>query len=105
MADILSHDGSSVTTYHKEGDKVHIKTTEDVSPILALNAIDRNHSEQRGSYRKVASIPKTVWMMWREQLKAQGKNPDPWHVENRPWLMATLNNRDWLKLRTNEDRL
>lgn len=105
MSRILDYNNGVTTTFHKEDGKTHIKTSEDVSEILRLNAIDRNHSQQTGSYRKAATIPITVWKMWREQLKAQGRNPDPWHQDNRAWLLATLNNKEWLKLRTNEDRL
>lgn len=90
---------------YREDDKIHIRQTQDVSEILRLNQIDRSHSHQTGGMRKAATIPITVWAQWREQLKRQGRNPDPWAKENRPWLIATLNNKEWLKLRTNEDRL
>jgi len=105
MTKLLDYNNGIATTFHEEDNKVHVKTSEDVSGILKLNAIDRNHSQQHGSFRKAATIPRTVWMQWRNKLKAMGRNPDPFAQENRPWLIATLNNKEWLKLRTNEDKL
>jgi len=56
--------------------------------------------------RKVASIPVVVVDMWREEMKAQGyPNPDPLHKDNWAWLVAKLNNSEFGKLRTNEDKL
>lgn len=106
MSRVLDYNNGVLQTFHEEDNKIHIKTSEDVSDILRLNKIDRNHSDRTGSnMRHAARIPITVWAGWREQLKAQGRNPDPWHKDNRAWLLATLNNKEWLKLRTSEDRL
>ena len=93
------------TYFHTEDGKSVLSKSQDLSENLRLNKIDRNHSQQASNMRKVASVPVIVWEMWGEELKAQGKNPDPFHKENRVWLIARLNNSDWGKLRTNEDRL
>ena len=106
MGRILDADGQKMTTFHKEDGKTIIKTSEDVGEILRLNSIDRNHSNpMRSTMRHAARIPQVVFMQWREELKKQGRNPDPLCKENRPWLLAKLNSRDYLKLRTSEDRL
>ena len=43
--------------------------------------------------------------MWTEELKAQGKEPNPLATCNRDFLISKLNNRDFSKLRTKEGRL
>ena len=89
-----------ITTYHKEDGKTILKQTQDVQNTLDMNAIDRNHSNVQGNMRKVASIPIVIWDMWKEELKAMGKNPDPWHHENRGWVISKLNSAEFQKLRT-----
>ncbi len=93
-----------VEKFHKENGKVIISSHADVQKQLDMNAIDRNHSDPTRGMRKVASVPPIVVSMWRNELKAEGKpNIDPFHKTNRMWLVAKLNNRDFGKLRTNED--
>ncbi len=90
-------------TFHKEGGKIVIAKSQDVESMLSMNKIDRNNAlGWKGGMHKVASVPLIVADQWREELKAQGRNPNPFCNENRLFLTAKLNNSDFQKLRTKE---
>ncbi len=99
---------TGVTEYFDKIDgKVIIKRTQDVENTLDHNQIDRiDNTGWKGDMHKVASVPVIVADMWREELKKQGcSNPNPFCNENRPFLIAKLNNGDWYKLRTKDGTL
>ena len=112
MAKILDIDPASglVETFaqdHMTG-KITVKKYQEVDTLFAENAALRNSSGAgwQGDFHKVASIPLITAEMWREELKAKGaSNPDPFAKENKMWLIAKLNSRDWQKLRTKEGRI
>lgn len=89
-----------VKNYGEKG--FHIQTTQDVAPILKRNKQLKNDSPEhwRGDMHHVASIPLVIWQQWWRELGS-----DPMAKENRAWLTARLNNRDWCNLRTKEGRL
>jgi hypothetical protein len=84
--------------------EIKINKSQDVSGLFANNLEQRNKSRGwQGDWHKVASIPEVVVIAWREELKAKGyNNPDPLAKENNVWLMAKLNSKDFIKLRTKE---
>ena len=104
---LLGHDNlTGITeTFHAVDGKNVIKKTQDVEGILNCNTIERNGMQQgwKGEFHKVASIPLIVIEQWREELKREGRsNIDPLNKENKMWLIARLNNRDFGKLRTKD---
>ena len=96
-------DDCGVKTFHKVKDgKTIIKSVQDVQPILDTNTALKAEANKgwKGDIHHVASIPKVVVASWWKEL---GSNP--FAKENRAWLIARLNNRDWSKLRTKEGNL
>ena len=99
-------------TFHEVDNKVIIHKTADVSRELANNKREINSKDSgwkgggQGNWHKVASIPTIIIERWREELKAKG-NPDnnPLSANNRPFLIAKLNDRNFSSLRTKEGRL
>lgn len=95
-------------TFHEVDNKVIIHKTADVSAELANNKREANSQKSgwQGSWHKVASIPTIIVERWREELKAKG-SPDsnPLSVNNRPFLIAKLNDKSFAALRTKEGRL
>jgi len=93
--------------FHKEGNKITIHKTADISKELKANRQDVTQAKSgwKGAFHKVASIPLIMIEMWTEELKAQGKEPNPLATCNRDFLISKLNNRDFSKLRTKEGRL
>ena len=92
-----------VKSWHKlEDGKTIIKTTQDVSSILDANQAARSNQSTnwKGDWHEVAEIPNLIWGNWYRELGS-----DPMAKENRAWLIAKLNSRDWCKLRTKEGRL
>jgi len=94
--------------FHKEGNKITIHKTADISKELQANQMDKVEGRQgwKDAFHKVASIPLIVVEMWREELKKKGADDsNPLSARNRPFLIAKLNNRDLSKLRTKEGRI
>jgi len=94
-----------VDTYHMydaENNKTIIQTVQDVEPILSINARALSNSDKnwKGDMHHVASVPTVVWEEWWREFGG-----DPFSKENRPKLIAKLNNKDWCKLRTKEGRV
>lgn len=105
MSRLLDYDPTTGITQHysKSSDgQITIKSTQDVDPFLKDNAEVRSTQESgwKGDFHEVASIPTIVWEMWWKEL---GSNPGA--KANRPWLIAKLNNNEFLKLRTKEGRM
>jgi hypothetical protein len=94
-------------TYHKDPvtGQVRINKSKDLTAGFNQNAIERNAAKSgwKESFHKVASIEPIVIEMWYNELKAAGySNPNPLASENKMWLIAKLNSRDFQKLRTKE---
>jgi hypothetical protein len=88
--------------------KITVRKFQEVDTLFAENAVLRNSARSgwQGDFHKVASIPLITVEMWWEELKAKGlPNPDPFCKDNKQWLVAKLNSRDWQKLRTKEGRI
>ena len=110
MTKIVDYDPyTGVTeTFHKDpmSGVIKIHQSKDLGPLLKQNAIERNSASSgfKGeTFHKVASVDMIVIDMWRQELKAKGHdNYDPLAKENKLWLMAKLNSRDYRKLRTKE---
>ncbi|MGB0945016.1 MAG: hypothetical protein ACPGUE_21620 [Marinomonas sp.] len=94
--------------FHKEGNKITIHKTADVSKELEQNRVDaiQSRSGWKGHMHKVASIPAITLEIWREELKAKGyPDVNPLSAKNRAFLIAKLNNGDYARLRTKEGKL
>ena len=94
--------------YHREGDKVYIKTTQDVENALDLNKRDRNNDSGnwKGDFHKVASVPLSLMAIWNKELKDSGHpNPNILAKENSHILWRKLNDRMYGKLRTKEGNI
>lgn len=93
---------STFHMYDAENKKTIIQTVQDVEPILNINKRSLNNSDKnwKGELHHVASVPKIVWERWWREL---GSNPGA--KENKQWLIAKLNSRDWCQLRVKEGNL
>ena len=104
MKRILDTDGETTEIFHfnNASGVASIETVQDVSHCLKRNEDKRSLADKswKGDLHEVAAIPRVVVEQWYQEL---GSNP--FSKENRPWLMARLNNRDWAKLRTKEGRI
>lgn len=105
MKRILDHDAYTGLTqiYHGNSDgSFAIQTVQDITPFLSNNKEDRSAASSgwKGEMHEVASIPPIVWHTWWKEL---GSDPGARH--NRPWLIAKLNSKEFLGLRTKEGRL
>lgn len=104
MKKVLSTDGEVTEIFHYDhvNDRMGIEIVQDVEASLKRNEDKRSLADKswKGDLHEVASIPRVVVEQWYKEL---GSNP--FSKENRPWLMARLNNRDWAKLRTKEGRI
>ena len=94
-------------TFYKDpmSDVIKVNKSKDLTESFNHIARERNASSTgwKESFHKVATIDPIVIDMWREELKAKGyPNPDPLAKENKMWLIAKLNSRDFQKLRTKE---
>lgn len=102
MKKILSTDGDVTEIFHKDAhdpSKFHVEIVQDVAKYLKANKHQFNQTEKgtswKGDMHKVASIPESVLAMWWKEL---GSNP--LSKENRGWLVAKLNSREFYRLRT-----
>lgn len=88
--------------YDEANDKTIIQTVQDVEPLLDINkrALANSDPGWQGDFHHVASIPLVVVEQWWAELGS-----DPFSEENRTWLIARLNSKDWCKLRTKEGRI
>ena len=104
MGRLLSSDGDVTEIFHKEDGKIHIEMIQDVDKYLKSNAEQFNITEKgttwKGDMHKVATVPEVVLAQWWKEL---GSNP--LSKENRPWLMARLNSREFYKMRTRAGHL
>lgn len=85
-----------------DGKKVVRKLSQDVQPYFEANARERAEAtgDWRGDLHKVASIPLVVFEQMCQEAGCNLMKP-----ENRGKLVAMLNNKDYLKLRTKEGRI
>ena len=96
---LLDCQGGVLRTFHF--DEIEKKSTilvqQDISGYLRQNTREYNDSSDswKGGFHKVASIPTVVVEAWWKELGS-----DPFSQENRPWLTARLNSRDFYRLRT-----
>ena len=101
MGTLLDSDGDVHEVYHKDSHtgQFHIEVVQDVGRYLKANADEFNITEKgtswKGDLHKVASIPEVVAAQWWKEL---GSNP--FSKENRGWLAAKLNSREFYRLRT-----
>ena len=101
MGKLLESDGDVHEIYHKDNHtgQFHVEIVQDVGKYLKANADEFNTTEKgttwKGDMHKVASIPEVVVAQWWKEL---GGNP--FSKENRGWLTARLNSREYYKLRT-----
>ncbi len=110
MTKIVDYDPySGVTeTFYKDPmtGKISVNQSKDLGPLLKLNTIERNASGKtfgKEIFHKVATIDLIIIDMWRQELKAKGHdNYDPLAKENKAWLIAKLNSRDFKGLKTKD---
>ena len=104
MKRILDHDPvTGITeTYHKTDSGFMIQTSQNVAPILDRNRRISNAQDDnwKGDWHHIASIPLVIVQQWWSELGS-----DPLAKENRKWLIAKLQDREWRKLRTKEGNL
>lgn len=109
IVDYDSYTGIKETFYKDPmSNEIKVNKTADLSHNFNANAIDRNNSGSgwKETFHKVASIHPLVIEMWHNELKSEGRsNCNPLASENKMWLIAKLNSRDYQKLRTKEGRL
>ncbi len=94
-------------TFYKDpmSDVIKINKSKDLTASLDHIARERNTSGTgwKEEFHKVATVDPIIIEMWHEELKAKGvPNPYPLAPENKMWLIAKLNSRDFQKLRTKE---
>lgn len=85
-----------------DGKRVVRKLTQDVEPYFEANARERSETAGgwKGELHKVASIPLVVFEQMCKEAGCNLLKP-----ENKGKLIAMLNNKDYLKLRTKEGRI
>ena len=94
--------------FHQEGNKITIKKTGDAGVRFEQNNVEKLNAKSgwKESFHKVATIEPIMIETWRMELELKGAdNTNPLASENRTFLLAKLNNRDFSKLRTKEGRL
>jgi len=111
---------SGIKTYHAydwESDTTYIEEVQDCNPIIELNKAQLNHFPGGGrgmnegfrrgvkaGWCKVATIPNTIIDKWRREYGL-----DVFQMERCEWtkkrVLALLNSREWMYLRTTEGRL
>lgn len=107
FVDYDPHTGVTETFYKDHStNKIKINQAKDLGPLLKLNTIDRNASSKtfgKETFHKVASVDAIIIDIWRQELKAKGyDNYDPLAKENKAWLIAKLNSRDFKYLKTKD---
>ena len=109
MTKIVDYDSfTGITeTYYKDPltGEIKVNKSADLTQSFNKNTIERNNASTgwKETFHKVASIEPIVIEMWYNELKAAGySNPNPLAKENKAWLIAKLNSRDFQKLRTKE---
>jgi len=90
--------------YDHAEDKVILKCTQDVEPLLKLNKQEFNNDSMYGgvetkdkSMRKVASIPLIIIERWKRELGI-----DIMNKHDMPKIKKLLNDPEWRFLRTHE---
>lgn len=94
--------------FHQDGNKITIHKTGDAGVRFEQNNIEKLNAKSgwKESFHKVATIEPILIDRWRMELELKGADDtNPLSKNNRVFLMAKLNNRDYSKLRTKEGRL
>ena len=94
---LLSYE-DGISTFHEVKDgKTILTKSQDVEPILNLNAkaLSNSSTNWKGDMHHVASIPLLVYEQWWKEFGG-----DPMSPEHRIKTRARLNSSDWAKLRT-----
>ena len=106
FVDYDSYTGITETFYKDPmSNEIRVNKTKDLTQAFSQNAIERNSAKGgwKENFHKVASVDPIVIEMWTNELKAAGyPNCNPLAAENKMWLIAKLNSRDFQKLRTKE---
>jgi hypothetical protein len=86
------------TTYHEEGDKIHVRYSEDVESLLAYTHAKRaaeGEFEKMGEFKHVMRIPETVLLDIRTRYGWDYQDPDHW-----PLVMKILRGPEYAAFRT-----
>lgn len=108
MTDIVDFDPyTGITeTFSKDNGKIIINQAKDLEPIMKQIKAERNSATKtfgKENYHKVATVDNVIIDMWREELKLKGyPDPNPLAQENRMWLIAKLNSREFSGLKTKD---
>jgi hypothetical protein len=112
MTSIVEHDSFTGITeaFHKDSmtGEIKVNKSADLSGSFSSNLQEKNSASSgwKETFHKVASIHPLIIEMWYNELKDLGyDNPNPLAAENKMWLIAKLNSRDFQKLRTKEGKL
>jgi hypothetical protein len=111
MANIVDYDAyTGITeTFSKDNGKITINQAKDVEPLMRQIKAERNANSStfgKENYHKVATVDNVIIDMWREELKTKGHpDPNPLAAENRVWLIAKLNSRDFSGLKTKDVKI
>lgn len=104
MKKILDRYGDVTEVFHfnESTGEQGIEIVQDVESTMKRNEDARSLADKswKGDLHEVANIPLVVVQQWAEEL-----GDWPFKKEHRKWLLAKLNSRDWLKLRTKEGRI
>jgi len=98
----IGMDGSRLYHMVDEDGKGHFKTELAAQPFIDRNTKAKNNESGnwKGDLHHVASIDPVTWQAWWNEF---GGNPMA--PENKPKLMAKLNDRDYSKLRVKSGRI
>lgn len=95
---------TGITEWHRtrEGPGLHfdIAYQQDVEPIIEANKISMNHGTHSKEFRKMATIPPIVEMLWRKKYGIDIYNPN-----HREGVKRLLNSPEWSYLRTAPGRI
>ena len=94
--------------FHQDGNKITIHSTGDAGVRFEQNNIEKLNAKSgwKESFHKVATIEPILIEQWRMELELKGADDtNPLSKNNRVFLFAKLNDRDYSKLRTKEGRL
>jgi len=99
MKRLFDHDPLSGLTewfhYDDATDKITIETVDDVEPVLDANKRSYNEGRKSTDFRRIATIPPVVQLLWMEKYGVDLTNKD--HL---PAVKRLLNDPEWRYLRT-----
>jgi hypothetical protein len=86
------------TTYHEEGDKIHLRYSEDVEPILDFchaKRVSEGEFERMGEFKHTMRVPQTVMLDILIRYGWDYQNKDHW-----PMVKKILKGPEYAKFRT-----